>query len=194
MPKRIVYTRPDGGVSVCAPSLTALRFMTGGGGRWDGHPRGFLDRQIAKQSEECGERNAHRFVMAMQFGGCTDAEAYELMRDRFCAHMGSGIELWDIGDVPTDRWFRDAWVRSHNGGPIDVSLRKARSIQFRRIMDAVDQENARRRADINLFDRPIQPDWSVIRDAIRGADDVGELRRVWPSDLRSATLAGVGTL
>ena len=183
MPKRIVYTRPDGGVSVCAPSLTALRFMTGGGGRWDGYPRGFLDRQIAKQSEECGERNAHRFVMAMQFGGCTDAEAYELMRDRFCAHHGSGIELWDVGDVPQDRWFRDAWVRSHNGGPIDISLRKARGIQFRRITDAVDQENARRRTDINLFDRPIQPDWSVIRDAIRRADDVGDLRRVWPEVL-----------
>ena len=38
--------------------------------------------------------------MAMQFGGCTDAEAYELMRDRFCAHLGSGIELWDVDDVP----------------------------------------------------------------------------------------------
>ena len=66
------------------------------------------------------------FVMAMQFGGCTDAEAYEIMRDRFCAHLGSGIELWDTTDVPKDRWFREAWVRSHNGGPIDISLTKAR--------------------------------------------------------------------
>jgi len=183
--KRIVFTRPDGGVSVCAPSGTALRFMTGGGGRWDGHPCGFLDRQIAKQAEECGERNAHRFVMAMQFGGCTDAEAYELMRDRFCAHQGTGFELWDVDDIPSDRWFRDAWVRSHNGGPINVSLRKARGIQFRRITDAVERENARRRTDINLFDRPIRPDWSVLRDAIRRADDVGGLRRVWPRELGS---------
>jgi hypothetical protein len=136
-----------------------------------------------KQSEECGERNAHSFVIAMQFGGCTDAEAYELMRDRFCAHHGSGIELWDVGDVPRDRWFRDAWVRGHNGGPIDISLSKARGIQFRRITDAVDQENARRRADINLFDRPIQPDWSAMRDAIHRADDIGDLRRVWPEVL-----------
>ena len=104
------------------------------------------------------------------------------MRDRFCAHYGTGIELWDVGDVPQDRWFRDAWARSHNGGPINVSLRKARGIQFRRIAEAIDQENARRRTDINLFDRPIQPDWSVIRVAIHGADDVGELRQVWPSD------------
>jgi hypothetical protein len=183
MPKRIVFTRHDGGVSVCAPSLTALRFMTGGGGRWDGFPRGFLDRQITKQAEECGERNAHRFVMAMQFGGCTDAEAYELMRDRFCAHMGSGIELWDVADVPPDRWFRDAWVRSHNGGPIDVSLAKARGIQFRKIKKAVAVERDRRAADIELFDKPIEPDWNVLRDAVRRADAVAKLRHVWPIEL-----------
>jgi hypothetical protein len=180
MPKRIVYTRPDGGVSVCAPSLTALRFMTGGGGRWNGFPRGFLDRQIAKQAEECGERNAHRFVMAMQFGGCTDAEAYEVMRDRFCAHMGSGVELWDVGDLPSDRWFRNAWVRSHNGGPINVSLAKARGIQFRRIRSAIDVENRRRLDEIDHFDRQIVPDWQAIRDAIHRADNEAELRRVWP--------------
>ena len=121
----------------------------------------------------------------MQFGGCTDAEAYELMRDRFCAHEGTGIELWDVGDVPSDRWFRDAWVRSHNGGPINVSLPKARGIQFQRITDAVELENNRRRQDMNLFDSPFSPDWSVIRDAIRMADDVGELRRVWPRELGS---------
>jgi hypothetical protein len=153
--------------------------MTGGGGRWDGFPRGFIDRQIAKQAEECGERNAHRFVKAMQFGGCTDAEAYELMRDRFCAHLGSGIELWDVFDVPTDRWFRDAWVRSHNGGPIDISMAKARGIQFRKIKAAVELENARRLDNIEHFDRPIQPDWRIIRDAIRKTDDVAELRRIW---------------
>ena len=132
-----------------------------------------------------GERNAHRFVMSMQFGGCTDAEAYELMRDRFCAHHGTGIELWDVGDVPSDRWFRDAWVRSHNGGPIDISLPRARGIQFRRTKRAVDIENKRRLEDIDHFDRPIQPDWSVICDAIRRADDVGDLRRVWPRELGS---------
>ena len=48
--KRIVYTRPDNGVSVCAPSDTALAYMCNGGGRWDGFPRGFLERQIAEQS------------------------------------------------------------------------------------------------------------------------------------------------
>lgn len=123
MPKRIVYTRHDGGVSVCAPSLTALAYMTGGGGRWDGFPRGFLERQIAKQAEECGEWAAVRFVRAMQFGGCSTPEAYGIMRDRFCSHLGTGCELWDVQDVPTDRRYRNAWRRSHNGGPIYLDQR-----------------------------------------------------------------------
>jgi hypothetical protein len=36
---------------------------------------------------------------------------------------------------PKSACFGDAWMRSHNGGPIDVSLNKARSIQFRKIKD-----------------------------------------------------------
>jgi len=142
MPKRIVYTRRDGGVSICAPSLTALAYMTGGGGRWDGYPRGFLERQIAKQAEECGEDAAARFVRAMQFGGLTSAEAYGIMRDRFCAHLGTAHELWDVEDVPTDRTYRDAWRRSHNGGPIVIDERKAMAIDEARAWAAY--EAARR--------------------------------------------------
>jgi len=119
----------------------------------------------------------------MQFGGLSNAEAYAVMRDRFCGHLGTGHELWEVDDLPTDRWFRDAWVRGHNGGPIDISLGKARGVQFHRIFDAVGQENSRRLGDIDHFDRPIQPDWCVIRDAIRRADDVADLRRIWPLGL-----------
>jgi len=134
MPKRIVYTRPDGGVSICAPSLTALAYMTGGGGRWDGYPRGFIERQIAAQAADgVGEDNAARFVRAMQFGGCSTPEAYGVMRDRFCFHLGTGCELWNVEDVPTDRTYRDAWRRSHNGGPIVIDEAKARVIDEARM-------------------------------------------------------------
>lgn len=132
MRKRIVYTRPDGGVSICAPFITALAYMTGGGGRWDDilrWDRGFLDRQIAEQSKYgVGEWAAARFVRAMQFGGCSTSEAYGIMRDRFCAHLGTGHELWDVEDVPRDRTYRDAWRRSHNGGPILIDAHKALEI------------------------------------------------------------------
>lgn len=141
MPKRIVYTRPDRGVSVCALSRTVLAYMTGGGGRWDAEiqhmPRGFLDRQIAAQARHgVGEWAAVRFVRAMQFGGLSTAEAYGVMRDRFCTHLGTGCELWDVADVPTDRTYRDAWRRSHNGGPIVIDPHKAMAIDERRAWQA----------------------------------------------------------
>ncbi len=176
--RRLVYTRPDGGVSVCAPSDTALRYMTGGGGRWDGiATRGFLDRQIEAQSRDgVGERAAHRFVMAMHKGGCSTPEAWEIMRDRFCAHLGTGCELWDVADVPTDRWFRNAWRRSHNGGPIEIDMRKARRLQLDKIKAHVAQRN-RTRAELGRS--VIVPAWGEIGNAIRHARDAQELRRVW---------------
>ena len=178
--RRIVYTRHDGGVSVCAPSHTALRFMQMGGGRWGAHiMRDFLDRQIVKQAEHgVGERAARCFIMAMQFGGCSAAEAYAIMRDRFCAHLGTGCELWDVAEVPTDRWFRDAWRRSHNGGPILTDMKKARRIQLDKIKTAVGAHNAPR---LRLGRRPYVPLWGELGDGIRHAQDAEELRRVWPS-------------
>ncbi len=138
--KRIIYTRHDGGVSICAPSLTALRYMTAGGGRWDDvlrWDREFLDRQIVEQTKYgVGEWAASRFVRAMQYGGLTTAEAYAVIRDRFCAHLGTGCELWDVADVPTDRTHRDAWCRSHNGGPILIDERKARAMDEARAWKA----------------------------------------------------------
>lgn len=141
MPKRIVYTRHDGGVSICAPSLTAMAYMTGGGGRWDAEirylPRGFLERQIAAQAQDgVGEWAAARFVRAMQWGGLTTAEAYGIMRDRYCAHLGTGCELWNTEDVPLDRTYRNAWRRSANGGPILIDPRKAQELDEARAWQA----------------------------------------------------------
>lgn len=169
MPKRIIYTRHGGGVSICAPSATALAYMTSGGGRWDGFDPGFLDRQIAKQSEHgVGERAARRFVQAMQFGGCTTAEANEIMRDRFCAHLGTGCELWAVDEIPQDRWFRNAWRRSHNGGPICVDMQAARRIQRARLADFT----MRKKVDL------VWPRWY---GRIRRAGTIEELKAVWPN-------------
>lgn len=170
MPKCIVYTRLDGCVSVCTPSATAMRFMTHGGGRWDGFEPGFVDRQIVAQAENgVGERAARRFVMAMQTGGSTDAEAFEIMRDRFCAHLGTGCELWSTSELP-DRWFRNAWRRSHNGGPIGIAMKMARRIQLMRIRAAAERSTA-----VIQLGR-----W---RDRIRAAATPAELCRVWPQGL-----------
>jgi hypothetical protein len=168
--RRIVYTRQDGGVSVCAPSRTALAYMTGGGGRWNGFSPGFLDRQIAEQAKSgVGERAAAAFVRAMQFGGCSTGEAYAIMRDRFCAPYGSAFEVFDAEELP-DRWFRNAWARSHNGGPICIDMARAREIQMRRIKAAA----RRHRAELELAR------W---RERIRRVDCPQQLRHIWPKRL-----------
>jgi hypothetical protein len=180
MTARIVYTRPDGSVAICAPSPDLITWM-GCGGLFGRMPQGFAETETERQIAEgrCPDA-VRRFIRGVMYGGCSTAEALAIIRDRECGHLGTGHELWNTRDIPTDRWFRDAWVRSHNGGPIGISLAKARGIQFRKIKHAVDRENARRLEEIDLLDRPIEPDWEAIREAIRRAESEAELRQVWP--------------
>jgi hypothetical protein len=126
------------------------------------------------------------FALAGQFGGLSTAEAYGVVRDRLCPHLGTGCELWDTEDVPTDRWFRDAWRRSHNGGPIYIHLPAARRIQWGRIKAAVERRNASRLA---LGRTAIVPRWGALGDAIRRARVVEELRRVWPDGVHADNAA-----
>jgi hypothetical protein len=151
--KHIVTTAPDGRVLITTPSLTAMCFMCCGGGRWDDElrdDREFLGRQIAEQAKNgVGKWAAQRFVEAMQHGGCSVDEAYEIMRDRFAAHLGTGHEIWPTEDLPTDRTYRDAWCRSANGGPIIIDERKAQEIDERRAWLAY--ETARGQTSVTRF-------------------------------------------
>lgn len=181
MDKRIVYTRvSDGGVSICCPTDWAISVM-GCGGLWDHLPPGVMDRQIASMVKRgVNEDAAHRYAKAVMFGGCTTAEALEIIRDRDCAHLGTAIELWDVDDVPTDWWFRDAWRRSHNGGPISVNLKLAKTVQMRHVGDAVIEENKRRERELLA---PFEYDRDRLRTSIMSARDENELRVIWPSGI-----------
>lgn len=183
MRQRIVYTSHDGGVAICCPSATAIAWL-GNGGLWDHHPRGFADIQVERMTAR-GVRPdaARRYARAVTLGGCTTAEALEIIRDRDCAHLGTAIELWDVDDIQRDRWFRDAWRRSHNGGPISIDLKLARPIQFRHIRMALDTENRRRRNDLDRFDTLLELDLPALRERIRAARCEDELRTIWPREL-----------
>lgn len=175
--RRIVYTRPDGGVNVCCPSPDAIAWM-GCGGFWADQPRGFMDVQIERMiARGIPADVARRYAHAMQFGGCTTAEAYEIIRDRDCGPYGTGFELWDASELP-DRWYRDAWTRSHNGGPINIDLGKARKIQWKRAHDFVATENKKRAESFDL-ERQIEPDWPSFRTRLLSARDDAQLRSVW---------------
>jgi hypothetical protein len=188
--KALVYTRfADGGVSVCYPVPQIIAYMTGGGGYWDDQPRGFLDELVRRKT--CPElQNGHpvpdedtarRFVNAMQWGGCTTAEALEVIAGHDCERFGNLIELQDTEELPS-RHFRDAWKRSTNGGPVGVNLEQARRIQWQKIVQAVSTENQRR--ELDLFGGPlIKLPKLTLQSAIRNARDVEELERVWLPEL-----------
>lgn len=183
MNKRIVYNRnDDGGVSVSNPTDWAMRAMCNGGAwpSFDWFYPGFDEVQIERMVAR-GVRSdvAFRYARAMMRGGCTTAEAMEIIRDRDCAPYGTAIELWDVSEVPTDRWFRDAWRRSQNGGPISIELKLARPIQWKRARRAVEMENKRRADEFDLM-LPVEVDWARIRDRIKCAQEEVDLRRIWP--------------
>lgn len=179
--KRILYSNHRGGVSVCLPSQDLFDIMNRGG-HWDDQPRGFLQEQIERQiGSGIAPDHAKRFAHAVAFGGVTEAEAWGIIKDRDCARFGVAHELIDASELPS-RWFRDAWRRSSNGGPIWIDLEKARPIHWGRIRKLTKDENARREESfepVPLIDVP----WETIRGAIRHARDEDELARIWPEGL-----------
>ena len=180
--RAILYTRHDGGVTVTYPTQEIFDVMSRGG-YWSDRPRGFLQRQIELQiSDGIDPDHARRFAYAVQFGGLSTAEVYDVIKDRDCSRHGHSFDLIDpAADLP-GRWFRDAWARGHNSGRVYVDMARARLIQETKIENAIADENARRRNSMQGL-RPVAFDRLAIRTAIRNARDEEELRRVWPEQL-----------
>ena len=190
--RAVVSTRPDHGVSITVPTNEIMPVLTHGGA-----PEGYFGRTLDRDWEiekwvrdphwhsrlSFGQREqlAARWVDHFISGGLTDAEAYGLVRDKDSNDEWIGSELWDLSDIPTDRWFRDAWVRSHNGGPISVDLKLSKPIQFIRIKTEVDLETKRRGNDMELFDVQVDVDLRTIREKIKAARNQTELRCLWPT-------------
>lgn len=175
----ILYTRNDGGVSICYPTREIFRVMQAGGW-WDDRPRGYIDVQIERQIKSGIDReHATRFALAVAFGGVSEAEAWTIIRDRDCARHGFDFQRINTSELP-DRWFRDAWtrVRSNSGLPY-VDLEKARLIQWERIAGAISEENKRREKDL-YGKRPMKLNKLTWQRAIAKARDADELSRVMP--------------
>jgi hypothetical protein len=127
----------------------------------------------------------------MAFGGCTTAEALAIIRDRDCSHRGTGIEIWDVLDLPKDRWFRDAWRRLPAGGPISIDMVAARQIQAQRMAMAVEVWNryARRGDEEASLLRPtngpatIELDRPKLRRMLLAARTPEQIKAVWPEEL-----------
>lgn len=135
MRQRILYTRFDGGVNICHPAHEIIRAM-GCGGLWRNPTRGFIMRQVeSKIARGVKADAARRLCLALAFGGQPTSYAWEIVRDADCGHLGTGHELIDVCDIPTDRTYRSAWRRSSNGGPIWVDDAKAQAIDEARMWE-----------------------------------------------------------
>lgn len=185
--KVFTLTRPGGFVSIVHPSSYTMLWM-GCGGYWPGATRGWLEEQIDRQIKAGHVADAAvRWVKALMFGGLVTHEALTLMRDRNCAHRGTGIELWNWDDVPTDRWFRDAWRRSANGGPIWVDLDAARFVQMDKCVAAVNRHNKEQESSSRRWGHNgpqiIGVDYDWIKRNCEAAGSTRQLKAVWPREL-----------
>ena len=166
MMRRIVYTSHAGMLMICEPNQETMSAMSTGG-LWRDYPKGFVDIQIDRQiADGVAPDVAARYARSVAFGGCSTSEALEIIRDRDCAPNGYNIDLMDVSEIPADKWFRDAWMRSHNGGPIGVSMKKAKDIQFSRV-----RQRLKRKSEANVGQW-----WSKIRRA----NTPEEIRSIFP--------------
>lgn len=175
--RQILYTRHDGGVNICTPAPDILAWLSNGG-YWLGRDID-LEEQV-RRSVDAGHREyaVRRYIRALEKGGCTTAEAYALIRDRDCGHLGTAFELVEYNALP-DRWFRDAWRRGHNGGPIEVDMPAARSIHFGRITRSIDQERTRRRHELSMWQNPVEVNLGALADRIEKAGCTAALKAIW---------------
>lgn len=179
--RRIIYTRPDHGVSVIVPSPNCMKALTLGGGLL---PRSRRDEQIARFIDGgIRESAAVAWVDGLISGGKTTAEALGLIRDKNVPRDGILPDVVDVDEIPSDRWFRDAWTRSHNGGPITVSREKAKTVQVGRILSAHRVAEKRLKADPEAFltgKALPELDRGWIRMKLDAARHLEEIRQVWP--------------
>lgn len=177
--KRLLYTRPDGGVGVVALTPWCHRALTCGGG-WLSHVGTTAAREAAKaEARGCDPGIEHRFATALESGGCSDAEAWGLIRDHDLPADAGAAELIEFSELP-DRWFRDAWGRSHNGGPVEIRLAPARTIQAARIHGALAEIQAARARRLLA---PLDFDLTAIAARIAAAASWQQLREVWPEGM-----------
>ncbi len=203
MRERIIYTRPeDYGVNIISPSDRCYSVLTGSGAYevepWRGS-RVWMERQVKHFGQSVppvAEPIARRWVMAMAFGGLSRDEFFTLLIDKDVPEESRRMaEIVAVDDLPKDRWFRNAWTRSPNGGPITVDLERARSVQASYIINTLEEVRRQRRGlppaglvllGLSHLPDPVRVNLTPIFDAISTARDEDDLRAVWPEELKYA--------
>lgn len=182
--KHILYTAFDRSVVIVTPDPSIYTRMHEGDPFYQNMPRSFADDQIERNVKLVGvdRWTAQRYVLSLLNGGRTSSEVLELIRDRDCKPHGTGFELLDTSELYRDRWFRDAWRRSPNGGPIEIDINLARRIQWSKLKGCLNWYNKKR--DDSFDEMPfVELDFEAIRKRIREIDCPRELKAYWPANL-----------
>jgi hypothetical protein len=198
---RILYTRHDNGVNVCSPATPILKLMENGGGWYDdkAHANGLHDRHgnsvSARMRFNIDRKVAHgnnpkaatRLIKALAHGGCTTAEALDIIRENDCEPHGVAFELITADQLQYDRWFRNAWRRSKNGGPIWINMDEARIIQAEKIQSEFNKLTSKPDPEQNfaarfkkIIPKIIELNWDRLERLIREAETPETLRAIWP--------------
>ena len=176
--------RRDGGVSVCAPSLSGAPLHDGvaAAGRMDSHAASSTARlPSSPRSVASATRIASSWPCSSE-----DARTPKPTKptpDRFCVPSGVGHRAMGRRrcPLPIVGSAMPGCGRT-TVGRIGVDLSKARGANSAGSM-MLRGSRTTAGTGTSILTALSQPDWSVLRDAIRRAADVGDLRRVWPSEL-----------
>lgn len=162
--KRILYVRPDGGLSVIIPSPNSQRV---GESEWDWLDR-IATRRIAACAPVLSADQQEQERLALEWAALQDRTQVE------------------VATIPSDRTFRDAWELG-GAGRIRVNLAKARAIHKARLLERQQAKLAHARLDLELAED------SADAEAIQAARDrcrrLRALRASMATDLDALTTA-----
>ena len=115
MSHTIIHKLADGGVGIYPPEPKVLALMMGGGLGWDEARIASEASKFTIPSPDAGWAGfsaefADAWCRAWGKGGLTEAEALELFTQRIQLRRGYTVSaVIDDSDLPTDRYFRNAW-------------------------------------------------------------------------------------
>lgn len=127
------------------------------------------------------EKLAYRWVEALAHGGVSYEEAIRMVGEKDRPVGGCAMEIVLRSDIPNDRWFRNAWKRSQNGGPIYIDLNRARLVQKHQYIAKLQSDLAKK----SLWDRVTLDskvvDFKAVEEQIFQTDDLEVLRLILPA-------------
>lgn len=128
---RILCSRPDKGVSIIVPSVRCVAVLETGWCAKRNRPyvpeerRAFEVEKLMHSpewrrdaSDEARFDLAERWIYGLCHGGFAADDAVRLIGEYSKHPDHFALEVVDVDDLPTNRTYREAWRRSHNGGPI----------------------------------------------------------------------------